>query len=103
MSITVTPNAAEHVKKFGKGENLRLSVKTTGCSGWSYIVDFDDAINADDQVFESHGIKVLVDPKSLPIVNGTEIDFVREGFNETFKFTNPNVKDACGCGESFNI
>jgi iron-sulfur cluster assembly protein len=107
MAITLTQDAADHVRGFiekrGKGVGLRLGVKTTGCSGLAYVLEFADEIDSDDQVFESHGIKVLVDPKSLVYIDGTELDYTREGLNEGFKFENPNVKDECGCGESFTI
>ncbi|MDH5445797.1 MAG: iron-sulfur cluster assembly protein IscA [Gammaproteobacteria bacterium] len=107
MAITVTDSAAEHVKKFienrGKGEGLRLGVKTTGCSGMAYVLEFADDIEETDEVFESNGIKVIVDPKSLVYLDGTELDFAKEGLNEGFKFNNPNVKDSCGCGESFTV
>jgi len=82
---------------------LRLGVKTTGCSGLAYKLEFADAPNAEDQLFESHGVKVLIDPKSLAYLEGTELDYTREGLNEGFKFNNPNEKDRCGCGESFHI
>ena len=82
---------------------MRLGVRTSGCSGMAYVLEFADEINDDDQVFESHGVKVIVDPKSLTYLDGTEVDFAREGLNEGFQFNNPNVKDACGCGESFNV
>ena len=82
---------------------MRLGVRTTGCSGLAYELEYVDAANETDQMFESHGIKVFVDPKSLPYIDGTELDFAREGLNEGFKFQNPNVKDECGCGESFRI
>ena len=107
MAITLSERAAEHVGKFlqnrGKGEGLRLGVKTSGCSGMAYVLEFADEINEEDNVFESHGVKVIVDPKSLVYLEGTEVDFAKEGLNEGFKFNNPNVKDACGCGESFNV
>ena len=107
MAITVTDSAAEHVKKFlanrGKGAGLRLGVKTTGCSGMAYVLEFADTIEDTDEVFESNGVKVIIDPKSLIYLDGTELDFAKEGLNEGFKFNNPNVKDACGCGESFNV
>ena len=107
MAITLTESAASHVAKFlekrGKGVGLRLGVKTTGCSGMAYVLEFVDAESDDDQRFESHGVKVFVDPKNLPYVDGTELDFVREGLNEGFRFNNPNVKAECGCGESFNV
>ena len=105
--ITLTPNAANHIQNFlsrrGKGEGIRLGVKTSGCSGMAYKLEYADAVNPDDLTFESHGVKVVVDPKSLPYLEGTELDFAREGLNEGFKFNNPNVKDQCGCGESFNV
>ncbi len=82
---------------------LRISVKKTGCSGYAYVVDYADLINADDVIFEKHGVKVVVDPKSLEIIDGTEVDFVKEGMNEVFRFRNPKVKGECGCGESFSI
>jgi iron-sulfur cluster assembly protein len=105
--ITLTAAAADRVKHFleqrGKGVGLRLGVKTTGCSGMAYVLEFVDAIEADDRVFEDQGIKVIVDPKSLVYLDGTELDYAREGLNEGFQFNNPNVKDLCGCGESFNV
>lgn len=107
MAVTMTQAAATHVQNFltkrGKGMGLRLGVKTTGCSGMAYKLEYADAVENDDQVFESFGVKLLVDPKSLPYIDGTELDFVREGLNEGFKFNNPNVKDECGCGESFTV
>ena len=107
MTVTLSERAAEHVSKFiakrGKGIGIRLGVKTSGCSGMAYKLEFADAAEPDDVVFESHGLKVLVDPKSLPYLDGTELDFAREGLNEGFKFNNPNVKDQCGCGESFTV
>jgi iron-sulfur cluster assembly protein len=107
MAITLTDRAAAHVQRYiekrGKGVGVRLGVKTTGCSGLAYKLEFADAIQPEDQEFESHGVRVLVDPKSLAYLDGTELDFVREGLNEGFKFNNPNEKDRCGCGESFNV
>ena len=107
MAITLTEKAATHVSgylaKRGKGVGLRLGVRTTGCSGMAYKLEFADAVNPDDVLFDSHGVKVLVDPKSLPYIDGTELDYTKEGLNEGFKFSNPNVKDECGCGESFNV
>lgn len=107
MAITVTQRAAQHITKYlshrGKGIGLRLGVRTTGCSGLAYQLEYADDIAADDQVFESHGVTILVDPKSFIYLNGTELDFVREGLNEGFRFQNPNVKDECGCGESFRV
>jgi iron-sulfur cluster assembly protein len=107
MAITLTEKAAKHVTNFlakrGKGVGLRLGVRTTGCSGMAYRLEFADDVQPEDLVFESRGVKVLVDPKSLPYIDGTELDVAREGLNEGFKFNNPNVKDQCGCGESFNV
>lgn len=107
MAITLTETAAERVKGFlnnrGKGVGLRLGVKTSGCSGMAYVLEFADEVEEDDQVFEDRGVKVIVDAKSLVYLNGTELDYTKEGLNEGFKFNNPNVKDACGCGESFNV
>jgi len=107
MSITLTENAAEHVKTFienrGKGVALRLGVKTTGCSGMAYVMEFADSIEDTDEVFESNGVKVIVDKKSLIYLAGTELDYAKEGLNEGFQFNNPNVKDSCGCGESFTV
>ena len=107
MAITLTEKAARHVnrnlEKRGKGCGLRLGVRTTGCSGLAYQLEYVDEPAAEDQVFESNGVKVFVDPKSLAYLDGTELDFVREGLNEGFKFQNPNVKDECGCGESFRV
>lgn len=107
MAVTLTEKAAEHVSRFiakrGKGVGVRLGVKTTGCSGLAYKLEFVDQAAAEDLAFESHGVKVLVDPKSLPYIDGTELDYAREGLNEGFKFNNPNVKSECGCGESFKV
>lgn len=107
MAITLTETAANRVLTFlanrGKGIGLRLGIKTSGCSGLAYVLEFVDHINEDDQIFESNGVKVIVDTKSLVYLDGTQLDFVKEGLNEGFKFTNPNVKDQCGCGESFNV
>ena len=107
MPLTLTESAATHVQNFlakrGKGVGLRIGVRTTGCSGMAYKLEFVDAANPDDLQFESHGVKLLVDPKSLQYIDGTELDYAREGLNEGFKFRNPNVKDECGCGESFNV
>ena len=107
MSISLTPAAAERVRTFmasrGKGIGLRLGVKQTGCSGFAYVVSYADELDARDVVFEVSDVKVVVDPESLKYVDGTEIDFVRQGLNEAFKFRNPNVRGECGCGESFNV
>ncbi|MDA0670099.1 MAG: iron-sulfur cluster assembly protein IscA [Proteobacteria bacterium] len=107
MAISLTKKAAERVDKYlknrGKGIGLRLGVKTTGCSGMAYTLEFLDQQNPEDVVFESNNIKIYVDPKSLVYIDGTELDFTREGINDGFKFNNPNVKDECGCGESFTV
>ena len=107
MAITLTTAAAERVRAFiekrGNGVGLRLAVKTTGCSGMAYVMEFADQIEDDDVVFEDQGVKVLINPKSLVYLDGTELDYAKEGLNEGFKFNNPNVKDMCGCGESFNV
>jgi iron-sulfur cluster assembly protein len=107
MPISLTPAAAERVRSFmanrGKGIGLRLGVKQTGCSGFAYVVSYADEVGARDTVFDDAGVKVIVDADSLRYVDGTEIDFVRQGLNEAFKFRNPNVKGECGCGESFNV
>jgi iron-sulfur cluster assembly protein len=105
--ITLTETAARHVQAFlakrGKGTALRVGVRTSGCSGLAYKLEFADCVNPEDVQFESHGVKVVVDPKSLQFIDGTVLDYTREGLNEGFKFSNPNVKDECGCGESFNV
>ncbi|MEC7832634.1 MAG: iron-sulfur cluster assembly protein IscA [Pseudomonadota bacterium] len=107
MSISVTKIAAEHAQKHlsarGKGIGLRLGVKTTGCSGLAYVIEFADKIENDDLVFDDNGIKIIINPKSYVYLKGTELDFSKEGLNEGFRFKNPNVKDECGCGESFNV
>ncbi|WP_338845239.1 iron-sulfur cluster assembly protein IscA [Massilia sp. W12] len=107
MAITLTEKAAAHIARYmarrGKGLGLRFGVRTTGCSGLAYKLEYVDEAQDDDCIFESRGIKLFVDPKSLPYIDGTELDFAREGLNEGFKFNNPNVKDECGCGESFRI
>ena len=107
MAITLTEKAAQHVLGFlakrGKGVGLRIGVKTSGCSGMAYKLEFADAKEDSDLVFESNGVTVLVDPASLPYIDGMELDFAREGLNEGFKFNNPNVKNECGCGESFQV
>ena len=107
MTITLTDRAAQHVQKClrqrGKGLGVRLGVKNSGCSGLAYRIEYADETAAEDVVFETAGVKVLVDPKSLPYLNGTELDFVREGLQEGFKFRNPNEKSRCGCGESFHV
>ncbi|HEX5363718.1 MAG TPA: iron-sulfur cluster assembly protein IscA [Gallionella sp.] len=107
MAITLTEKAAKHVSNFiakrGKGVGLRIGVRTSGCSGMAYKLEFADEIAGDDIQFDSNGVKVLVDPQSLPYIDGMELDYAREGLNEGFKFNNPNVKDSCGCGESFKV
>ena len=107
MSILLTESAANRVKTFlqkrGKGVGVRLGVKTTGCSGMAYTIEFADEIEESDEVFEGNGVKILVNPKSLVYLDGTELDFAKEGLNEGFKFNNPNEKDRCGCGESFTV
>ena len=107
MSITLSDTAAERVRRFldmrGHGRGLRLAVKKTGCSGFAYVVDLEDEVADDDRVFESNGVSVIVDPRSLSMVEGTHIDFARDGLNETFTYDNPNVKSLCGCGESFGV
>ena len=107
MAIHLTDAAAERVRSFMRGRGsavgLRLGVKVVGCSGYAYVVDLADRVNDDDTVFESHGVKVVVSEKSLPIVDGTEIDFTREGLNEGFAYHNPNARNLCGCGESFGV
>ncbi|MCL7462487.1 iron-sulfur cluster assembly protein IscA [Pseudomonas sp. NW5] len=107
MAISMTEAAAQHVRRSldsrGKGEGIRLGVRTTGCSGLAYVLEFVDEQAPEDQVFENFGVKVFIDPKSLAYLDGTELDFTREGLNEGFKFNNPNVRGECGCGESFNV
>lgn len=107
MAVTLTEKAAQHIanniKQRGKGIGLRLGIRTAGCSGLAYKLEYVDKAMSQDQVFESYGIRIFVDPKSLLYIDGTELDFAREGLNEGFKFQNPNIKDECGCGESFRI
>ena len=107
MSVTLTESAARHVTRYltkrGQGLGVRLGVKTTGCSGLAYTLEYVDDVGDEDTVFEDHGAKVIVDPKSLAYLDGTELDFVREGLNEGFKFNNPRERDRCGCGESFRV
>jgi iron-sulfur cluster assembly protein len=107
MAISLTSNAADRVRDYldkrGHGVGLRVGVKKTGCSGYAYVIDYADTIDRDDTVFEDGGVKVIVDAKSLDLIDGTEVDFVKDGLNEAFKFRNPNVKGECGCCESFNI
>ena len=107
MSISLTPAAAERVKTFiasrGKGLGLRLGVRKTGCSGFAYVVNYADDSRPADLVFEDQGVKVFVDPESLPLIQGPTVDFVKQGLNEAFRFHNPNIKGECGCGESFSV
>ena len=107
MAITLSESAAERVRRFlqnrGKGVGVRLGVKTTGCSGLSYVLEFVDDVSDDDEVFTDRGVNVIIDKKSLVFLDGTQLDFVKEGLNEGFKFENPNVKGECGCGESFTV
>jgi len=107
MSITLSEKAANYVRDYlsrrGKGVGLRVGVKTSGCSGLSYVLEYADEFKAEDIIFDSHGVKVVTDPKGLLHLDGSELDLVREGLNLGLKFSNPNVKDACGCGESFTV
>jgi len=107
MAVTMTPAASERVSTFlanrGKGLGLRLGIKTTGCSGLAYVLEFVDTLNEDDELYTIDGVNIIIDAKSLVHLAGTELDFVKEGLNEGFKFTNPNAKGECGCGESFNV
>jgi len=107
MAISLTPTAAERVKSFlaarGHGLGLKLGVRKTGCSGFAYVINYADEAAPQDVVFEDRGVKVFVDPESLTLIDGTTVDFVRQGLNEAFRFQNPNVKGECGCGESFNV
>ncbi|MBU2642271.1 MAG: iron-sulfur cluster assembly protein IscA [Thiobacillus sp.] len=107
MAVTLSERAAQHVTNYltkrGKGVGIRLGVRTTGCSGMAYKLEFADEAPEGDEVFTSFGVTVFVDPKSLAYIDGTELDYSREGLNEGFKFNNPNVKNECGCGESFNV
>jgi iron-sulfur cluster assembly protein len=107
MTITVTEAAANHVRRQlegrGSGLGIRVGVRTSGCSGMAYVLEFVDEVSPEDSVFEGFGVKVFVDPKSLVYLEGTELDFVKEGLNEGFQFNNPNVAGECGCGESFTV
>ena len=107
MSISVTPKAAAQIRKAivkrGGGVGLRVAVKTSGCSGYAYALEFADAAADDDLSFESEGVRLRVDSRSLPLIDGTQLDWVREGLNEGFKFNNPNAASNCGCGESFTV
>lgn len=107
MALTLTESAARHVADQlaarGKGVGIRVGVTTTGCSGMAYVLEFVDELAPHDQVFEDHGVRIIVDPKSLVYIDGTEMDFKKTGINEGFEFHNPNVKGECGCGESFSV
>jgi iron-sulfur cluster assembly protein len=107
MTVTVTPKAATKIRKAmesrGGGVGLRIAVKTSGCSGYAYALEFADVAAPDDLSFDSEGVTLLVDAKSLPMVDGTQLDWVRDGLNEGFKFNNPNASATCGCGESFTV
>lgn len=107
MAITLTTQAADRMGSYLEGRKtgigVRLAVQTTGCSGLGYVIEFVDSLNDDDNVFENHGVKVIIDSKSLVYLDGTEVDFVKEGLNEGFEFNNPNSKAECGCGESFTV
>lgn len=107
MAISMTQAAIDHVSRYlksrGHGEGIRLGVRTSGCSGMAYVLEFVDQSEPEDEIFEFGGVKVVIDPKSLAYLDGTELDFVREGLNEGFQFNNPNVRSECGCGESFNV
>ena len=107
MAISLTQSAAARVRDYlakrGRGMGLRIGVRRTGCSGYAYLIDYADSVEPDDVVFDEGGVKVIVDNKSLGLIDGTEVDFVKDGLNEAFKFRNPNVKGECGCGESFSI
>ena len=107
MSISLTTSAADRIRnnlaQRGHGLGLRLGVRKTGCSGFAYVINYADDVAPQDVVFEDHGVKVFVDPESLQLIDGTTVDFVRQGLNEAFRFRNPNVRGECGCGESFNV
>jgi iron-sulfur cluster assembly protein len=107
MSISLTSAAVDRVRSFltrrGHGVGLRLGVKKTGCSGFAYVVNYADDVGKDDVVFEEQGVKIIVDRDSLGFIDGTEVDFVKQGLNEAFRFRNPKAKGECGCGESFTV
>ncbi len=107
MAISLTPAAADRIRKFianrGQGLGLKLGVRKTGCSGFAYVVNYADQASPQDLVFEDQGVKVFVDPESLPLIDGTTVDFVKQGLNEAFRFVNPNTRGECGCGESFSV
>ena len=107
MAVSISENAAKHVadqlQARGQGIGIRVGVTTTGCSGMAYVLEFVDKLEVGDQVFEDQGVKIVVDPKSLVYIDGTEMDFVKQGVNQGFEFKNPNAKGECGCGESFSV
>lgn len=107
MSISLTASAADRVRNFldrrGRGVGLRLGVRKTGCSGFAYVVDYADEVRESDVVFDAQGVKVVVDSEALPMLEGVQVDFVRDGLNEAFRFRNPNIRGECGCGESFSV
>ena len=107
MTVSLTQSAADRVKSYldarGKGVGLRVGIKKTGCNGYAYVVNYADEIDDSDIVFEDQGVKVVVDKESLELIDGTEVDFVKQGLNEAFRFRNPNVTGECGCGESFSV
>ena len=107
MAVSLTPAAADRVRTFldarGKGVGLRVGIKSTGCSGYAYVVNYADEVDPSDIVFEDQGVKVVVDKDSLELIDGTEVDFIKQGLNEAFRFRNPNVTGECGCGESFSV
>jgi|TARA_B110000977_G_scaffold184631_1_gene248627 iron-sulfur cluster assembly protein len=107
MAISLTEPAAKHIKSQldarGKGEGIKVGVRTTGCSGMAYVLEFVDEISQEDQMFEGFGAKIFIDPKSLVYIDGTQLDYVKEGLNEGLEFNNPNVTGECGCGESFQV
>jgi iron-sulfur cluster assembly protein len=107
MAISLTDNAATRVRAFlekrGHGVGLRVGVRRSGCNGWAYTIDYADSVEPDDVVFDDAGIKVIVDRDALGLIDGTQVDFVKDGLNEAFKFRNPNVSGECGCGESFSV
>ncbi len=107
MAVSLTQPAADRVKSYldarGKGVGLRVGIKKTGCNGYAYVVNYADEIDDSDVVFEDQGVKVVVDKESLQLIDGTEVDFVKQGLNEAFRFRNPNVTGECGCGESFSV
>ena len=107
MAISLTESAARRVRDYlaarGYGVGLRVGVKKTGCNGFAYVVNYADSVDADDVVFEDRGVQLVIDRKSLELIDGTEVDFVKEGLNEAFRFRNPNVTGECGCGESFSV